>query len=120
MKALHIPVGDEPITVIEVTLDHQVLAAAIGGDCQYVERVRTRLTMPHLGNLTLCVDETGLFHDGGYNARATALYAPGATPGIHGPALMMREAHTPDGIDWVSVADGDLRVVNAYLMGVTA
>lgn len=117
MDALLIPTGSEPITRITLTDDHYpTMAAAIGGRCTFIERVRTRLSVPHLGNLVLAVDEMGLFHDWPRNDRASALYAPGVQPGIHGPALLMRESRDYlEGADFLSVVEGDLAVVTEYL-----
>jgi len=118
MDALLIPVDpSEPIT--RITLDRgdwQGMVAAIGGECRYIERVRTRLTQPHLGNLVLAVDEMGLYHAWARNDRASMLYAPGAQPGIHGPALVLRETMDYiEGADFTTVLAVDLDTVQGYL-----
>lgn len=114
MKALYIPCDvTEPITLIEVA-GYAEMAKAIGRPCRYIERVRTRLTQPHLGNLVLVVDEDGLFHDWPDNPRANLLYSNGMGM-IKGPALMLREAWGADGLDFAPVQDGDVAVVASDL-----
>lgn len=117
MKALLIPCdAHEPITLIEVD-GFAGMALAIGRPCRYIERVRTRLTQPHLGNLVLVVDEDGLFHDWPDNPRANLLYSNGQAM-IKGPALMLREAWGADGLDFAPVKDDDLAVVATDLTAV--
>ena len=99
------------------------MCKVIGNRCELIERVRTRLTQPHLGNLVLAVDESGLYHDVETNVLATLLYNPGWRPGkgqagsIAGHALVFREEWNLEdgGMDFASVKDGDLDVVRKYL-----
>ena len=127
MKGLLITTSDA-ITEVDIAgedldlLDN--MARVIGGGCTLIERVRTRLTMPHLGNLVLAVDESGLYHDVPTNVLATLLYNPAWRPGgsqagsIAGHALMFRETWSIDGLDFASIKDGDGTVVRSYLNSV--
>lgn len=118
IDGLLIPVDiNLPISAVSMAKSWEAMRDAIGGPCQYIERVRTRLTQPHLGNLVLVVDEMGLYHEWTRNARASALYAPGVFPGIMGPALLFREQQNLlDGADFASVRGEDIAVVTDYLM----
>jgi hypothetical protein len=102
------------------------MAAVIGPRCDLIERVRTRLTQPHLGNLVLAVDESGLYHDLPVNVLATLLYNPRWRPpqqhgAIHGNALVLREEfnYEDGGMDFAGVRDGDVTVVRDYVTQVS-
>jgi hypothetical protein len=101
----------------------QAMADVIGPQCDLIERVRTRLTQPHLGNLVLATDESGLYHDLQVNTLATLLYNPRWRPrgdrnqagAIVGNAILFREVFDfEEGADFASVIESDLDVVRAY------
>lgn len=115
MKAVRIPIEQsEPIEVVDVGGDWRSLAKAIGGSCEYIERIRCPLTLRH--SLVLVVDENGLFDGQLPNYRAWPLY-PVSGHQLHGTVLVMAEGMTPDGPDFVDLPDPEkaLRVVETYV-----
>lgn len=100
MRAVQIPIDPAvPVRLVEVGTGYQSFAKAIGGPCQYIERVRCPLTT--FGLVTV-VDEDGLFNDQPPNPRAWPLYpVPGYT--LHGAVLVMAEGMTAEGIDFVDL-----------------
>jgi len=111
MRAIKIPVDHtEPIAVVDVGHDWRSMAQAIGGPCEYIERVRCPLTPEH--NLVLAVDENGLFDGQPVNDRAWPLYpVPGYQ--LHGTVLVLQEGLTSEGIDFMDLTDPEqaLRLV---------
>lgn len=101
MKAIRIPHDrQQPVEIIDVEYGFQKLAEAIGGGCQYIERVNCVLTPEH--RLVMVVDEDGLNRGQRQNPRAQWLYP--FSP-IVGNVLVMAEGDTPEGIDFVDMAD---------------
>jgi hypothetical protein len=94
-----------PVTVIDVDYGWQQLAAAIGGPCQYIERVHCVLTEEH--GLVMVVDESGKFDGQPPNFRAWPLY-PVPDYVLAGDVLVMAEGMTEEGVDFVDLPDPDL------------
>jgi hypothetical protein len=95
-----------PCRIAEVGDGWQDLAAAIGGGCHYIERVKVQDLYP----LVLVVDEEGLYGQQ-HNARASKLY-PGPT-GIKGNVLVVAEGWRDGGLDFLSLVnpEGSLAIV---------
>jgi hypothetical protein len=73
VKAIRVPADPAiPVTTVEVGSGWQDLAAAVGGQCQYIEMFRCPLTEDH--GLVCITDEEGAYHNGLLNTRARALY----------------------------------------------
>lgn len=73
MKAIRVPADPTtPVTIIDVGAGWRDLAAAVGGQCQYIEMFACPLTRTH--GLVCITDEEGAYHDGLPNHRAWALY----------------------------------------------
>lgn len=99
MKVIKIPADtQQPITLIDVN-GWEGMAAAIGGSCQYVEKVNCTLT-PDSG-LVMVVDEMGLHHqDQLPNPRAQNLYP---FSDIVGNVLVAAMGYTAEGVDFVDI-----------------
>lgn len=121
MKAIKIPhTHDTPIEIIEVDFatgsdNYQVLAAAIGGPCKYIERVRCTLSVDH--GLVLVVDEEGQLNEQEANFRAWPLYPVPGYP-LAGDVLVMAENRTPLGVDFVDMEDPEKALL--LVLGATA
>lgn len=100
MKAVRIPVDrDLPVVLIDVNNGWQAMAKAIGGSCEYIERVKCVLTPTW--NLVMVVDEEGIYHeDQKPNYRAGYLYP---FSDINGDVLVMAEDWVGDGRDFVDL-----------------
>lgn len=107
MRAVKVPHNpNDPIAIVEVGHGWQTMAAAIGGGCQYIERVRCPLT-PKFG-LVMVVDEDGQMNQNQpNNLRAWPLY-PTSTYILAGDVLVMAEGMTDDGPDFIDLPDPEL------------
>lgn len=109
MKAIRVPADPKvAISTIDVgrptgEWGYEDLAAAIGGECEYVERFACPLTREF--GLVGVTDEMGQYHDGLPNERARALYpVPGYT--LKGDVLVMAEEFDPlEGRDFIDLPD---------------
>lgn len=109
MKAIRVPADPKtPISTIEIghpgrPWSFEDIAAAIGGQCEYIERFACPLTPEY--NLVGVTDEMGQYHDGQPNERAWALYpVPGYM--LKGDVLVMAEEFDPmEGRDFVDLPD---------------
>jgi hypothetical protein len=109
MKAIRVPADPKiPIQTIEVghpgrPWSFEDIAAAIGGQCEYVERFACPLTREY--GLVGVTDEMGQYHNGQPNERAWALYpVPGYM--LKGDVLVMAEEFDPmEGRDFTDLPD---------------
>lgn len=121
MRAIRVPADDkQPVELIDVGPDWRDLAAAIGGQCEYIESFRCPLTP--LYGLVGVTDEMGQYHDGAENVRAWPLYpVPGYM--LKGDVLVLSTRRDPiEGDEFVTLYDDRdalLRVVNLIGGGVS-
>lgn len=106
MSALYIRANEGTGQVIDLPTTHTAMARQI--DSRYIERVRTPLP-----GIVMVVDEEGaLREDRGLNIAVTGHLYPGR---IFGSVLIVGEAMTPGGLDFVDLTDEQLRQVCEYL-----
>jgi hypothetical protein len=103
VRAIKIPHDpQQQMSLINVT-GWKSMADAIGEGCEYIERVNCTLTPDY--RMVMVVDEDGLYRGQHPNPRGQMLYP--FSP-IVGTVLVMTEGDTPDGVDFVDLADPDL------------
>ena len=107
MRAIRIPTDPgQAIEIVSVEKNYESLADAIGNGCRYVERFRCPLT-PQFNLVGVC-DEDGQFSPRQPdNQRAWPLY-PMPDYTLKGAVLVMQEGMTPEGPDFVDLADPEL------------
>ena len=111
MKALKIKT-DFTSEVVEITAEPLYMAMAGEIGCEFVEYCKLHW-LPEAGHLAIvCDDEFLLKGKPVLNINASILYGAGehGQP-LCGDCLIVREKHTPDGIETVSLTDDDIQMI---------